>query len=121
MSVFDTPRPHFSGTAKTGLPTGTRNGLVVSRSGLLFQMSKDNKVRAYDEDTGKILWEGPVAGSSIGIPVMYESKGRQYVVFMSPPVEPGGAGGRAGGGTSAQPANPQGPYGYIAFALPSGR
>jgi len=28
MSVFDTPRLHFSGTAKTGLPTGTRNGLV---------------------------------------------------------------------------------------------
>ncbi|EWM13699.1 ferritin-like domain-containing protein [Kutzneria sp. 744] len=28
MSVFDTPRLHFSGTAKTGLPTGTRNGLI---------------------------------------------------------------------------------------------
>jgi len=48
---------------------------------------------------------------------MYESKGRQYVVFMSPAVEPGGVGG-TGGGTKAPPQTPTGPYGYIAFALP---
>ena len=48
----------------------------------------------------------------------YESKGRQYVVFMSPPVGPGAVGGAAGGGTGSVPETPTGPRGYIAFALP---
>ena len=92
--------------------------MIVTSTGLLFQMSKDGYARAYDTDTGKVLWKGKVAGQAIGIPTMYESKGRQYIVFMSPPVEAGAAGGQQGGGTSAVPENPTGPYGYIAFALP---
>jgi glucose dehydrogenase len=97
---------------------GARNGMVVTSTGLLFQLSKDGWARAYDVDTGKVLWKGKTAGQSIGIPTMYESKGRQYVVFMSPPVQAGAVGGAQGGGTSAPPANPTGAYGYIAFALP---
>jgi quinoprotein glucose dehydrogenase len=92
--------------------------MIVTSTGLLFQMGKDGWARAYDVDNGKVLWKGKVAGQAIGIPAMFESKGRQYIVFMSPPVAPGEAGGARGGGTSAPPANPQGPYGYIAFALP---
>ena len=64
---------------------GARNGMVVTRTGLLFQNGKDGWARAYDVETGKVLWKGKTAGQSIGIPTMYESKGRQYVVFMSPP------------------------------------
>ena len=115
--------PAASGCTATGVHdtggVGARNGMVVTSTGLLFQLGKDGWARAYDEDTGKVLWKGKTAGQSIGIPAMYESKGRQYVVFMSPPVEAGAAGGARGGGTSAAPANPQGPYGYIAFALPA--
>jgi quinoprotein glucose dehydrogenase len=114
--------PAAAGCTATGMHdtggVGARNGMIVTAAGLLFQMGKDGWARAYDEDTGKVLWKGKVAGQSIGIPAMYESQGRQYVVFMSPPVEAGGAGGRAGGGNSAPPDNPTGPYGYIAFALP---
>jgi quinoprotein glucose dehydrogenase len=97
---------------------GARNGMIVTGTGLLFQMGKDGWARAYDEDTGKVLWKGKVAGQSIGIPAMYESKGAQYIVFMSPPVQSGAAGGAQGGGNSAPPVAPQGAYGYIAFALP---
>jgi hypothetical protein len=49
---------------------------------------------------------------------MYESKGRQYVVFMSPAAGPGAFGGATGGGTGSAPERPTGPHGYIAFALP---
>jgi hypothetical protein len=55
---------------------------------------------------------------------MYESQGRQYIVFMSPPAGRGGFGERApttdgaGGSGSGTPPAPTGPYGYIAFALP---
>ncbi len=92
--------------------------MVVTRTGLLFQNGKDGWARAYDVETGKVIWKGKTAGQSIGIPAMYETGGRQYVVFMSPPVAAGNVGGAQGGGTSAAPENPTGPYGYIAFALP---
>jgi quinoprotein glucose dehydrogenase len=98
---------------------GARNGILVTRTGLLFQNGKDGWARAYDVDTGKVLWKGRTAGQSIGIPTMYESNGRQYVVFMSPPVAPGDVGGAEGGGTGGAPAAPPGPYGYLAFALPN--
>jgi quinoprotein glucose dehydrogenase len=97
---------------------GARNGMVVTRTGLLFQNGKDGWARAYDVDTGKVLWKGKTAGQSIGIPAMYESGGRQYVVFMSPATGPGDVGGAEGGGTGSAPPVPAGPYGYIAFALP---
>ena len=71
------------GPSNTG-GIGARNGMVVTSAGLLFQLSKDGFARAYDVDTGQVLWKGKVAGQSIGIPTMYMSKGRQYVVFMSP-------------------------------------
>jgi hypothetical protein len=31
-------------------------------------------VRAFDEDTGNVLWTGNIAGQSLGIPAMYEAK-----------------------------------------------
>ena len=79
--------------------------MVVTKTGLLFQNGKDGWARAYDVDTGKVLWKGKTAGQSIGIPAMYESKGRQYVVFMSPPTGPGDVGGAEGGGTGSAPAD----------------
>jgi quinoprotein glucose dehydrogenase len=87
---------------------GARNGMVVTKTGLLFQLSKDGFARAYDVDTGEVLWKGKVAGQSIGIPTMYMSKGRQYVVFMSPP-------------TARMATTPDSPRGYFAFALPDRR
>ena len=94
---------------------GARYGMVVTKSGLLFQMSKDGFARAYDVETGKVLWKGAVAGAERGIPVIYESKGREYVVFLSP-ASSGEQSGRRGG--AATP-TPTGPSGYIAFALPA--
>jgi quinoprotein glucose dehydrogenase len=98
------------GPANTG-GVGTRNGMVVTRTGLLFQNSKDGYARAYDVDTGRVLWKGKTAGRSIGIPTMYESKGRQYIVFISPPADSNSGPGAAANG-------PASPHGYIAFALP---
>jgi quinoprotein glucose dehydrogenase len=98
---------------------GARNGMLVTETGLLFQNGKDGWARAYDVDTGKVLWKGKTAGQSIGIPVMYESQGRQYVVFMSPQPGSGGGGGR--GAAASAPETPASPHGYIAFALPRKR
>ena len=104
-------------TVARGGPTGTgavgaRHGMVITKGGLVFLAGGDGKVRAFDEETGKVLWTGALPGSTSGIPVSYEAKGRQYVVFAA---LPGGAGRR---NTGAAPA-PDAPRGYIAFALPA--
>jgi quinoprotein glucose dehydrogenase len=98
---------------------GGRYGMVVTKSGLLFQISKDGFARAYDVNTGQVLWKGAVAGSERGIPVVYESKGREYVVFMSPARSASQEAGTPGSGGATPAPAPTGPYGYIAFALPA--
>ena len=98
---------------------GARNGMVVTKSGLVFVAGSDGKARAYDEETGQVLWSGTLPGNSSGIPASYEANGRQYVVFSSVP-RPTGRGGRGGRGSAAAPEiAPDSPRGYIAFALPA--
>ena len=41
---------------------GARYGMTVTKSGLLFQIGKDGFARAYDVDTGKVLWKGKRGG-----------------------------------------------------------
>ncbi len=72
----------------------------------MFHAGGDGKFRAYDEDTGKVLWTGAFTGSAPGVPVSYESKGRQFVVMIA---------GQGGGG--AEGAIVTTPSGMIAFAL----
>jgi quinoprotein glucose dehydrogenase len=107
------------GVRNTGA-VGGRYGMVVTKSGLLFQLSKDGYARAYDVDNGNVLWKGKIAGFERGIPVLYESKGKEYVMFMSP-AQTGGQGQTVArqGGAPAAPPPPAGPYGYMAFALPT--
>ena len=70
------------GPSNTG-GLGARNGLVVTKGGLVFHAGGDGKFRAYDEETGKVLWSAPFVGSAPGVPVSYEAKGRQYVVMIA--------------------------------------
>jgi len=97
------------GPANTG-GLGARNGMVVTKAGIVFVAGGDRKVRAYDEENGHVLWTGTLPGPASGIPVSYEAKGRQYVVMSSMP-----GGGRRG---PAEATPPETPLGYIAFALP---
>jgi quinoprotein glucose dehydrogenase len=93
--------------------TGSENygGPIVTAGGLVFIAATnfDNKFRAFDKRTGKLLWETtlPLAGNAT--PITYELGGRQYVVIYS-------TGGKAGRPRSEQPAVNGS---YIAFALPA--
>jgi quinoprotein glucose dehydrogenase len=124
VAPSDDPR-----TLANGGPHGTggvaaRNGVVVTKNGLVFHSSNDGKVRAFDEDTGKVLWTGTIADESLGIPAMYSVKGRQFLVVMSPAPSPAAAAAAAGPEAAAVPPAPvrtlapDAPRGYIAFALP---
>ena len=104
---WQVPTGDHAPTIAAGGPTntgglGARNGIVATAGGLVFHAGGDGKFRAYDEDTGKVLWTGTFAGNAPGVPVSYESKGRQYVVMIASQGE--------GAASSA-------PTGLIAFAL----
>lgn len=58
-----------------------RTGPVVTAGGLIFTGTRDRKVRAFDKDTGTLLWEKEMDAAIEGIPAVYEMGGREYVVF----------------------------------------
>lgn len=74
---------------KRGLPpTGTSNlgGSVVTAGGLLFiGATNDSRFRAFDKDTGKLLWETRLPASAHATPMTFLGKksGKQYVVIAA--------------------------------------
>jgi quinoprotein glucose dehydrogenase len=92
-------------TARGIPPTGTENygGPVVTAGGLLFiGASADETIRAFDKETGKILWKAKLPFSGNATPSVYMVAGREYLVIS------------AGGGKSGRPAGGN----IVAFALP---
>jgi len=92
-------------TARGIPPTGTENygGPVVTASGLLFiGASADETFRAFDTETGRILWQAKLPFSGNATPSTYLAGGKQYVAIS------------AGGGKSGRPAGGV----IVAFALP---
>ena len=77
-------------TAKGVPQTGTENfgGTIVTAGGLVFiGGTKDEKFRAFDSATGKVLWEYQLPAGGYATPSTYFVDGRQYVVIAA-----GGAG-----------------------------
>jgi quinoprotein glucose dehydrogenase len=92
-------------SAKGIPPTGTENygGPVVTASGLVFiGATADETIRAFDKDTGKVLWQARLPFGGNATPSVYMVNGRQYVVIS------------AGGAKSGRPAGGS----IVAFALP---
>ena len=92
-----------------GVPkTGSQNlgGATVTAGGLVFVAgTEDEKIRAFDADTGAELWSAKLPFAGTAAPAVYEAGGRQYVVITAT------GGGRVGGASGAGDA-------YVAFALP---
>ena len=112
VPVGDDLRALAEGAHDTGA-IGLRAGMVVTSTGLVFLAGGDSKMRAYDADTGKVLWTAPLPGQSRGIPAMYEVNGRQYLIVDATTAQ-GGRGASASKAGSAEEAR-----GYVAFALPA--
>ena len=56
-------------------------GPVVTAGGLIFTGTRDKKVRAFDVETGKVLWEHEVDAALEGMPAVYEIAGRSTSSF----------------------------------------
>lgn len=89
-----------------GIPlTGTENygGPVITASGVIFiAATRDEKIRAFDQQTGKVLWEAKLPAGGYATPATYSVKGRQYLVIA------------CGGGKMGTKSGDS----YVAFALP---
>jgi quinoprotein glucose dehydrogenase len=69
-------------------PTGTSNlgGSIVTAGGLVFiGATNDSRFRAFDKDTGKLLWETRLPGSAHATPLTFRGRktGKQYVVIAA--------------------------------------
>jgi quinoprotein glucose dehydrogenase len=74
-----------------GIPqTGTENfgGTIVTAGGLVFiGGTRDERIHAFDKDTGRLLWEHPLPAGGYATPATFQVNNRQYVVIAA-----GGAG-----------------------------
>ncbi len=64
--------------------TGSENygGPVITESGLLFiAATKDAKLRAFDKNTGELIWEGQLPAASFTTPATYMINGKQYIAL----------------------------------------
>jgi quinoprotein glucose dehydrogenase len=74
------------GIPRTG--TETFGGSIVTAGGLVFIAgTKDERIHAFDKQTGRLLWEHPLPAGGYATPSTYQVNGHQYVVIAA-----GGAG-----------------------------
>jgi quinoprotein glucose dehydrogenase len=105
--LWKVPLGEFDELTKKGIPpTGTENygGPLVTKGGLVFiAATKDEKIRAFDSATGKVLWEARLPAAGYATPATYTANGKQYVVIAC-------GGGKIGSKSGDS---------YVAFSLPT--
>ena len=94
--------------------TGSENygGPVVTAGDLVFIAATlyDNKFRAFDKKTGKLVWETTMPHAGDGTPCIYQLNGREYIVLATSNERPSPTQRNAG--------PPKPGASYVAFALP---
>lgn len=68
------------------IPLGTPNsgGPMVTSTGLIFiGATMDEKIRAFDIDSGKELWKAELPTVGMAVPMTYEYQGKQYVAIAA--------------------------------------
>lgn len=105
-ALWKVPLGEYAELKEKGLPpTGTQNlgGPAVTAGGLVFiGASSDEYFRAFDQGTGKILWQYKLPASGTATPSIYQVGGKQYIVIAA------GGGGKLGTPSSDA---------YVAFSL----
>ncbi|WP_424932752.1 pyrroloquinoline quinone-dependent dehydrogenase [Amaricoccus macauensis] len=81
---FDSGPMGMSTYLKLPMGTATIGGPLVTGTGLTFIASaQDNFLRAFETETGRLLWEGRLPAGGQASPMTYEHEGRQYVVISA--------------------------------------
>ncbi len=107
-ALWRVPLGEIEALTARGIPkTGSQNlgGASVTAGGLVFVAgTADEKIRAFDADTGRELWSAKLPFAGTAAPAIYEVGGRQFVVITAT------GGGRVGGKSGPGDAS-------VAFAL----
>jgi quinoprotein glucose dehydrogenase len=78
IPLGDTPMIHLN----LGMPA--LGGPIVTAGGVIFiAASLDDRLRAFDTDSGKILWTASLPAGGQATPMTYAIDGRQYVVIAA--------------------------------------
>ncbi|HET7176587.1 MAG TPA: PQQ-binding-like beta-propeller repeat protein, partial [Gammaproteobacteria bacterium] len=78
IPLGDTPFIHMN----LGMPN--LGGPMVTAGGLVFiAASLDDRLRAFDTETGKLLWEVKLPAGGQATPMTYSIDGRQYLVIAA--------------------------------------
>jgi quinoprotein glucose dehydrogenase len=94
------PELKARGIPKTGTPS--HGGAIATAGGLVFKAGTfDKMIRAFDSDTGDVLWEYKLNQGGFATPCTYEAGGKQFVVIAA-------AGGKDGSEASDE---------FVAFTL----
>ncbi len=105
--LWRVPLGEYPELTARGLPkTGTENfgGPTVTAGGLVFcGGTRDERIRAFDKDTGAELWSAKLPWGGYAPPTTYEVNGKQYVLITAT------GGGKVGTATGDA---------WVAFALP---
>ena len=109
----DVPELAAKGVRNTGghMP---KVGPVVTAGGLLFTGTRDRIIRAFDAETGRVLWQSEAGAGIEGIPAVYQVNGKQYIVYCAAARATTHMHGLPGHPASTDPV----PGAYVAFALP---
>ena len=86
----------ITGTEQYGGPIATRGGL------LFIAATQDAKFRAFDRNTGRLLWEATLPAPGYATPCTFAVGGKQFVVVAA-------GGGKLGSKSSDT---------YVAYSLP---
>ena len=92
------------------------SSMLATAGGLIFNGSVDRTFNAYDDLTGRILWQAKLNASPSSSPITYSVKGQQYVAVVS---GGGGAFDAQGRGLNPEVDNPAGGTTVVVFKLPS--
>jgi quinoprotein glucose dehydrogenase len=99
VTVGNIPELQENGAPETGMEG--YGGPMVTSGGLVFiGGTRDKKFRAFDKETGQLLWETELPGVANASPCTYKADGKQFVAIS----------------VSGNPDNPAGCI--MAFALP---
>jgi quinoprotein glucose dehydrogenase len=106
-TLWRVPLGRYPELARAGVPdSGSENygGPLLTAGGVLFigATIHDRAFRAFDAQSGKVLWEASLPYAGVATPVTYSVAGKQYVVIAA-------SGAR-------DPTGPQGAA-YVAFMV----
>ncbi len=107
--LWKVPLGEYAELIKSGFGiTGSRNygGPVVTKGGLVFiAATPDEKIRAFDKKSGKMVWESKLPAAGFASPATYMINGKQFLVIAC-------GGGKLGAKSGDS---------YVVFALPDAK